>query len=299
MMSEKCGTERVTRDGFGIEKSRTCVEWVKVPTGLFADPGLYAAEKQRPPSNAPGTFLEAVSKVRGLTDDMLRLVEMNACGGPGLKRFGENLRRLALNLTPLKLDGDHVFYLEDLERSRDPERFAHFLLWNMTADGRNVGDLPGHGKSFEVDYAATRETFNALAKVHGRDKMIAAAQRILSAPKLRHAGSDVLANPVAIGCVQNTLRACYWELAGAQPAQPRASAADRQSVLTACETWAADQAAKGKAMFTQLKPYCGCVYYFVGDAADVKALVTDFGPALERLRTEARYAAMNQSCTIR
>jgi hypothetical protein len=318
MISQECDTYRVVSNGYGVEMSRTCVEWRDKPTGLFADPGLYAAKKQldRPQGaanelaslltsrNPIGTAMESLTKVRVALDEMVRLVEMNACGGPGLKRFGENLRRVALNLTPLKLDGDHVFYLEDLEGSRDPERFAHFLLWNKTPYGYNAH--PGRDESFEVDYAATRDTFNALAKHHGRDKVIAAAQRILSAPKVRHvSGNDVLANPAALECVQNTLRGCYSELVpflplpGAPPAQPRASVADRQSVLTACETWAADQAAKGKAVYSALKQYCGCVWSFFGDAADVKALIADFGPAFERLRTEARYAAMNQSCTIR
>jgi TonB family protein len=314
MTSPKCATERVTRNGFGVEVSRTCVEWVDVPTGLFADPGLYAAKNQldRPEAaantlatlltgNPIATATDMLSKVRGATDDMVRLVEMNACGGPGLKRFAENLRRVALNLTPLKIDGDYASPLEGLEHSRDPERFAHYLLWNMTPYGESVG----RGQSFEADYTATRDTFNALAKLHGRDKMIAAAQRILSAPRVQHAGKAVLADPIALGCVENTPSACFSNLVpflprpGAPLAQSRASAPDRISVLKACETWAADQATKGRAMFLTLKQYCQCVWPHFGLAADVEALIADFGPALERLRTEPRYATMNQSCTTR
>jgi hypothetical protein len=310
MTTTKCATYEVTKNGFGLETSRTCVKWDDdVPTRLFADPELYAARKQldRPERAADAiaglvtsrnpirTGMDMAAMFRSAEDDTVRLLGMNACDGPGLKRFGENLRRIALNLTPLKLAGDPVFYLEDLQHSRDPERFAHYLMWSLTPSGQTV-DSPD--RSFGAIYAATQETFNGLATRHGRDRMIAAAQRLLDAPKSRYRpGLDVLANPVALGCAERWLTACYWELIGAAP--PPASAADKQSMLAACESWAADQAAKGKAMYSQLKSYCGCVHHFVGDTADVKALVTDFGPALERLRTEARYAAMNQSCTIR
>ena len=121
MMTQECATERVTTNGWGVETSRYCIEWFDKPTGLFADPELYAAKNQLERTQAAdafrsvfqmfttgnpiGTAMEMVSQVQGARDDMARAVEMNACGGPGLKRFGENLRRFALNLTPLKLEG--------------------------------------------------------------------------------------------------------------------------------------------------------------------------------------------------
>jgi hypothetical protein len=121
MMTQQCAREWVTTNGWGVEVSRECIEWVDVRTGLFADPELYAAKNQLERTQAAdafrsvfqmfttgnpiGTAMEMVSQVQGAQDDMARAVEMNACGGPGLKRFGENLRRFALNLTPLKLEG--------------------------------------------------------------------------------------------------------------------------------------------------------------------------------------------------
>ena len=316
MKTTRCATWEVTKNGLGMETNKTCVEWNdNVPTRLFADPELYAARKQldRPEraaealaalmtsSNPIRTGMDFAAMFRSAEDDTVRLLEMNACDGPGLKRFAENLRRLALNLTPLKLDGDHAFYLEDLQRSRDPERFAHYLLWNMTPYGQTVRKPD---ESFEAGYAAARETFNALAKVHGRDKMIAAAQRILSAPKLRHgSGSDLLANPAALGCVESNLKPCYWELVpflprpGA-PAHAIASSADRLKLLAACEPWATDQAAKGRGMYSALKPYCDCAVRHFVVAADVAALIADFGPAFDRLRGEPRYASMKESCRL-
>ena len=121
MMSQECATESVTTNGYGVEVSRYCIEWVNVPTGLFADPELYAAKNELERTQAAdavrtalqllttgnpiGTAMGMVSQVQGARNDMERVIEMNACGGPGLKRFGENLRRFALNLTPLKLEG--------------------------------------------------------------------------------------------------------------------------------------------------------------------------------------------------
>ncbi len=121
MLSQQCATESVTRNGFGVEISRVCVEWVDVRTGLYADPELYAAKNQLErvqaadafrsamqlltTGNPIGTAMQMVAQVKGARDDMARVVEANACGGPGLKRFGENLRRFTLNLAPLKLEG--------------------------------------------------------------------------------------------------------------------------------------------------------------------------------------------------
>lgn len=126
MLSQECATERVTTNGFGAEVSRVCVEWVNVRTGLFADPELYAAKTQlerqqagdavrtvlqmMTTGNPMGSAMGLVAQVQGARDDMTRLVGTNACGGPELKRFGENLRRFALNQPGLKLEGQPGAY---------------------------------------------------------------------------------------------------------------------------------------------------------------------------------------------
>jgi len=47
-MNTECAREmiNVTRNGFGVEISRTstCIEWRKVPSGLYARPDLYNAK---------------------------------------------------------------------------------------------------------------------------------------------------------------------------------------------------------------------------------------------------------------
>lgn len=125
MTRQECATERVTRNGWGVEISRTCVEWRTVGTGLYADPALYAARLTvdraqaakilNPKSGggilgglaealtdfASGKTLDEMGKAIDVSSDVAPLVSMNACSSPGLKRFQENLRRFALNEPPL------------------------------------------------------------------------------------------------------------------------------------------------------------------------------------------------------
>ena len=122
MTRQECATEEVTRNGFGVEISRTCVSYVTVGTGLYADPDLYAAKLQIERLIAADTFrhvgrmltqadpiagaLSLVSTSQAAASDMNALLGMNACASPALKRFQDNLRRFALNQPPIRLDGD-------------------------------------------------------------------------------------------------------------------------------------------------------------------------------------------------
>lgn len=125
MTRQECATERITRNGWGVETSRSCIEWRTVRTGLYADPSLYAAKTSvdraqatkilNPKSGggilggiaealtdfASGKTLNEMGKALDVSSDVAPLVSMNACAGPGLKRFQENLRRFALNERPL------------------------------------------------------------------------------------------------------------------------------------------------------------------------------------------------------
>lgn len=40
----ECAKESVTKNGYGVEISRTCVEWVMVSTGLYASREMYDAK---------------------------------------------------------------------------------------------------------------------------------------------------------------------------------------------------------------------------------------------------------------
>lgn len=124
MTEQECARERVTRNGFGVEISRVCVQYVDIGTGLFAKPELYEAMQEVDRLMAADSVRQSwrliltISKsdsLDGLTSmaamaretqsDMQALVRGNDCSGPGLRRFEENLRRFALNQQAIRLDG--------------------------------------------------------------------------------------------------------------------------------------------------------------------------------------------------
>lgn len=125
MTRQECATERVTRNGWGVEISRTCIEWRTERTGLYADPSLYAAKSTvdraqaanilSPKSGggileglagaltdfASGKTLDEMRKALDVSSEVAPLISMNGCSARGLKRFQENLRRFAVNESPL------------------------------------------------------------------------------------------------------------------------------------------------------------------------------------------------------
>lgn len=125
IMNQECSTERVTKNGYGVETGRTCVNWVLVGSGLFADPILYDASKTatrlsqgdslrhlgrmltggaNKSDPLAGTMQLASDAIAGKRD-MGALVQMNACDAPGLRRFEDNLKQFALNRPAVKLNG--------------------------------------------------------------------------------------------------------------------------------------------------------------------------------------------------
>ena len=114
---QRCATERVTKNGYGQETDRTCVEWVDVPTGLYAKPDLYyssnRASKQAGKQvvgtmfnfNDPYGSRALVDDAVSLGNDMENLVQKNKCNSKGLRRFEKNLNRFVENKSPLMLPG--------------------------------------------------------------------------------------------------------------------------------------------------------------------------------------------------
>ncbi|PCI72460.1 MAG: hypothetical protein COB26_00100 [Piscirickettsiaceae bacterium] len=112
----KCATERVTKNGFGTVTNTSCVSWVNVPTGLYADPKLYSSNNKLSASAGKGMLKKAFSgdpfasrsimdDTLSLGNDMSNLVQKNKCGNAGLKRFESNLYRFVEGKAPLLLSG--------------------------------------------------------------------------------------------------------------------------------------------------------------------------------------------------
>jgi len=119
IMENKCNAWMITRNGYGVEISRYCTDWVKKPTGYYASPELYAAYSEieriqagdvfknigkiifgeNPIGSVTSNVLDAIT----LKSDMSRLISVNGCNNAGLKRFEENLIRFAHNNHPIRL----------------------------------------------------------------------------------------------------------------------------------------------------------------------------------------------------
>lgn len=123
MTTERCVSEKVVRNGYGDEVSRSCVEWRTVGTGVFAKPAMHAALRTLYQQNAadsgrlisqafaqagrPGAISHMgrlLGDAKSVTNDMQRILSLNGCSSPALLRFEENLRRFAQNELPIPLN---------------------------------------------------------------------------------------------------------------------------------------------------------------------------------------------------
>ncbi|WP_163379656.1 hypothetical protein [Cyclobacterium sp. SYSU L10401] len=135
---DQCKTESVTTNGFGVEVSRYCVDWVKVPTGLYADPNVYQAHSvvqsildrdtfkhlgKMLTQFANGEGMQAMTSMVGdalsMKADLAELFRLNGCGNKAMKRFEENLIRFANNQAPLNLSGDMAAREVDYSRPQN------------------------------------------------------------------------------------------------------------------------------------------------------------------------------------
>lgn len=120
IMGSRCVAETVTRNGFGVEVSRSCSQYESYGTGRFADPALLkiSDDLQARQSRAilgsiiPQRGVDPTASTRRMTDvalaakgDMDVLLGQNACSSAALKRFQANLQRFGTGLSPLRLAG--------------------------------------------------------------------------------------------------------------------------------------------------------------------------------------------------
>ncbi|MEL7198120.1 MAG: hypothetical protein AAGL10_07370 [Pseudomonadota bacterium] len=120
IMAQRCTAERVTRNGFGVEISRTCAQWETYGTGRYADPALMSISKRLEAkqgrdaitSIVPNRGGDPAAYSRRITDialaaqgDMDTLLGQNACSSAALKRFQANMQRFGSGSPALKLAG--------------------------------------------------------------------------------------------------------------------------------------------------------------------------------------------------
>lgn len=92
-----------------------CLTFKKVSLG-WADPALYAAKRQFDLQQSVNQLKDMVGSIKNpmrmivgageLSGDTDAMVRLNACGGPGLKRFEDNLALFSMGKQPLLLPGE-------------------------------------------------------------------------------------------------------------------------------------------------------------------------------------------------
>jgi len=95
-------------------RPQACMTWKTVSLG-YADPALYAAKRRFDAEQSVNQFKDLAGSMKNLmrpaidvaevTSDMDALVRLNACVGPGLRRFQENLVLFSMGKQPLLLPG--------------------------------------------------------------------------------------------------------------------------------------------------------------------------------------------------
>lgn len=141
----ECVTERVTRNGYGAEIDRTCIESVDVGRGVYADPRVLAVQRSRDrefavstvqsvlgmvtSGEARGTMLQAVAEGTSFRKDWLALLEANGCTSPAVKRVEENLLRFARGEEAIRLPGAAAVALADQPfRESNYQQLAESLI---------------------------------------------------------------------------------------------------------------------------------------------------------------------------
>lgn len=125
IMVDRCSEEWVKEDEYGNQISSSCIKWVKVKSGLFANPDLYNAKLQLESlasetvvvetfgiltdSNAIGNSLDKIHKTKGLASDMRQFFRLNGCSSKVLKQFEENLKAFALQTSPIRSQFESVY----------------------------------------------------------------------------------------------------------------------------------------------------------------------------------------------
>ena len=147
----ECVTERVTKNGYGMEISRNCVEWIDVGIGLYAAPKMFNAKvvlenlqagdafrnmyKMMKQDNPIGIASSVLNNSQAADADMKALLKMNGCKSAGLMRFQENLRLFAMGKQPIPLNGKTKAAVssknQNLTKLAEDLVFEHSKTWAM------------------------------------------------------------------------------------------------------------------------------------------------------------------------
>ena len=150
IMDDECAKERIEYNGYGAEINRYCIQWRKVESGIYARPDLYAAHLELETflgvnalrdltsmmneNNAIGNSVDKIHKAKALLYDMSKILTLNRCDSPGLRRFEENLKAFALNSSPVRMQGESKYVV--MKKSGGPAGPQNFtrLIDDLVTD---------------------------------------------------------------------------------------------------------------------------------------------------------------------
>ena len=156
-------------------RTNTCSTWRTVSLG-YADPALYAAKSQldheQSANHVKGILelknpLASARDVLQLTKDLDALVRHNACNGPGLRRFQENVALFSKGQPPILLAGYNHSSARHREAGTSPPRSspAEAGLSQVLA-GRRPVQPPPSATHPAVDPALLSPAPNNIAAPH-------------------------------------------------------------------------------------------------------------------------------------
>lgn len=122
---QKCASETVTRNGYGMEISRVCSSYRTVGTGVYAERSLYRAVNSRGVDQMGASMRTVMDMMKGGGNPLAAAANMvnvakayneagadavasNACGGAPLERFRENLENFLTGKPGVQPDGSRA-----------------------------------------------------------------------------------------------------------------------------------------------------------------------------------------------
>jgi TonB family protein len=130
LTEQVCVRENVTRNGFGHEINRYCIEYETRPTGTYVSPKMHQSMQQLGVKTSEQFLSNLINSRESLDKSMANLmdsfdmvqfqskiqrdinylVQQHSCKSPELMHFQENLRRYALGLEPVRLEYDKSLF---------------------------------------------------------------------------------------------------------------------------------------------------------------------------------------------
>ncbi len=144
LYDQECAEKQITKNGYGMIISETCIKYRKVPLYLYVAPDMARAMEEIDANQLKwvgdimrrndglGTSAKLMGETKAVSVDMARLVQMNPCDSPGLKNFQENLRRYVLGMEPIrveKLIAERKTKIVELSINQDVQKLLEDLVY--------------------------------------------------------------------------------------------------------------------------------------------------------------------------